>query len=91
MKRVLLSVAAILLFAVTVSADNWPMRRGANGDGVCKETDLPLHWSATENVRWKVKLPDRSNSTPVVWSDRIFVTQALEKKNLRTLMCFQRN
>src|SRR5262249_31667583 len=58
--------------------------------GVTKETDLPLTWSATENVRWKVKLPDRGNSTPIVWGNRIFLTQAVEKKDLRTLMCLDR-
>jgi outer membrane protein assembly factor BamB len=90
MKRVLLSAAGVVLFAAAAAADNWPMWRGANGDGVTRETDLPLTWSATENVRWKVKLPDRGNSTPVVWGNRIFLTQAVEKKNLRTLMCLDR-
>jgi outer membrane protein assembly factor BamB len=66
------------------------MWRGPSGDGVCKETDLPLKWDKDENVRWKIKLPDRGNSTPVIWGERIFVTQAIEKKNLRTLMCLQR-
>src|SRR6476646_8392606 len=90
MKRLLLTAAAAVLFCAAASADNWPMWRGANGDGVTKETDLPLKWSATENVRWKVQLPERGNSTPIVWGDRIFLTAAIEKKNLRTLMCFDR-
>jgi outer membrane protein assembly factor BamB len=66
------------------------MWRGASGEGFTRETDLPLKWDEKENVRWKIKLPDRGNSTPIVWGERIFVTQAIEKKNLRTLMCFQR-
>jgi outer membrane protein assembly factor BamB len=40
---------------------------------------LPLHWSTTENVRWKVPLLDAGNSTPVIWGERIFITQASEK------------
>jgi outer membrane protein assembly factor BamB len=90
MRRLLLSVAAAVLFVAAASADNWPMWRGPTADGVTKETDLPLKWSATENVRWKVKLPDRGNSTPVIWGNRIFLTQAIEKKHLRTLMCLDR-
>ena len=36
------------------------------------------------------KLPDRGNSTPVVWGDRIFVTQAIESEHWRGLFCFDR-
>lgn len=86
----MLSVMVLLLFAAAGSADNWPMWRGAAGDGVTKETDLPLKWDQNENVRWEIKLPDRGNSTPIIWGDRIFLTQAIEKKNLRTLLCLRR-
>jgi outer membrane protein assembly factor BamB len=60
-------------------ADNWPAWRGPDGQGHSSEKRLPLTWSQTENVRWKVPLPDAGNSTPVVWNDRIFVTQASDK------------
>ena len=50
-----------------------------------------MHWSGRENVRWRTPLPDRGNSTPVVWGDRVFVTQAIEKEHRRTLMCFARS
>jgi len=72
------------------SAENWPNWRGPDGTGVSHETDLPLKWSPTENIRWHVPLPDRGNSTPVVWGDRVFITQPVEKENRRTLMCFDR-
>src|SRR5437762_1992453 len=90
MSRTLCAGAFLFLYAGWASADNWPAWRGANADGTTQETNLPLNWSATENVRWKVKLPDRGNSTPVIWGDRIFLTQAIEKKKLRTLMCLHR-
>ena len=77
----------IVLFFVS-SAANWPMWRGANGDGTCSESDLPLKWSATENVLWKTRLPEGGNSTPVVWGDKVFVTQAVEKDGRRLLLCF---
>ncbi len=57
---------------------------------MAKEMNLPLRWSATENVRWKVALPDRGNSTPIVWNERVFVTQAIEKEGRRLLLCFAR-
>lgn len=46
-----------LLVASPLSAADWLQFRGPNGSGVNTETGLPLKWSATENVIWKVKLP----------------------------------
>ena len=54
----------------------WPAWRGPTGQGVSEETNLPVTWSTTDNIRWKVALPEAGNSTPVIWGDRIFVTQA---------------
>ena len=71
-------------------AGNWPGWRGPGGDGVSDEKNVPLRWSGKENVRWRAPLPDRGNSTPVVWGDRVFVTQAVEKDHRRNLMCFAR-
>ncbi|MCI0535236.1 MAG: PQQ-like beta-propeller repeat protein [Verrucomicrobiales bacterium] len=86
------SLAALLfgLIVHSASADNWPTWRGPTGMGLSPEADLPMHWSATENIRWKTPLPESGNSTPVVWGNRIFVTQALKKENRRNLMCFNR-
>lgn len=84
-------VLALLIAPVSLlPAANWPMWRGANGDGTCPERDLPEKWSATENVAWKVRLPDRGNSTPVVWGGKVFITQAVEKEGRRLLLCFDR-
>ncbi len=71
-------------------AGNWPAWRGPHGDGHCPETDLPLKWSPTENVRWKVALPADGNSTPAVWGDRVFLTQATERGRRRALLCLDR-
>lgn len=89
MKRTLLLLSA-LCSPLSAFADNWPMWRGANGDGTCSESKLPLKWSQTENVLWKVALPERGNSTPVVWGDKVFVTQAIEKEGKRLLLCFDK-
>jgi outer membrane protein assembly factor BamB len=81
-------LATTLAVACNASAANWPAWRGANGDGISTEKNLPLKWSADENVRWRVPLPEPGNSTPIVWGDHIFVTQPLGER--RTLMCFNR-
>lgn len=79
-----LSIPALAL------AENWPQWRGPQGTGVSPESNLPLEWSPTKNVRWKAKLPERGNSTPIVWGDKIFVTQSIEKEQRRTLLCLDR-
>src|SRR2546428_826920 len=76
--------------AASIRAGHWPAWRGPEGTGVSPERNLPLHWTTNENVRWRGPLPERGNSAPVVWANRVFVTQAIEKEGRRTLMCFER-
>ena len=78
------------LWLAPCQAENWPAWRGPLGNGECRETDVPLTWSADQNVKWKVPLPEPGNSTPIVWGDRIFVTQATEKGTRRSLICFNK-
>ncbi len=82
-----LFLAAVLL--TPAPAANWPAWRGdAAGSGITPEKTLPLKWSATENVRWKTPLPERGNSTPIVWENRVFITQAVGEQRL--VICFDR-
>jgi len=71
-----------------VRAENWPQWRGPTLNGVSAETNLPVRWSPTENIAWKLALPAWSGSTPIVWSDRIFLNVA-ENGNL-SLWCVDR-
>ena len=81
----LLTLPAALFAA---GATHWPAWRGPLGTGITAETNLPVKWSKTENVRWRVPLPERGNSTPIVWGGRIFLTQSIGNK--RTLRCVDR-
>jgi outer membrane protein assembly factor BamB len=78
----------MVLSGLMVRAADWPAWRGATGIGVCSERALPVQWSATDNVRWRVALPEAGNSTPIVSRGKVFVTQAVGER--RTLMCFDR-
>ena len=77
MRNRLLS-AALLCAALTVhlSAENWPQWRGPTRNGISNEKNLPVKWSQTENVLWKLPMPALSGSTPIVWGDRIFLNVA---------------
>lgn len=73
MKRACLLLSMLMCTAAATGAENWPQWRGAQGNGISEETDLPIRWSKTENIAWKLPLPPRSGSTPVVWGSRIFL------------------
>lgn len=70
--------------------DNWPAWRGASGNGVTGERDLPIKFGPLENIHWKVKLPEAGNSTPIIWGDRVFVTCPVDGGKVRCLICFDR-
>ena len=81
-----LYAAALLIFVLTpgglltaqASADRfWPQWRGPFATGVSRTATPAVEWSETKNVRWKVPIPGRSSSTPVIWGDRIFLLTAV--------------
>jgi outer membrane protein assembly factor BamB len=57
-------------------AENWPQWRGPSLNGISGEKSLPVKWTTTENIAWKLPLPAWSGSTPIVWGDRIFLNVA---------------
>jgi outer membrane protein assembly factor BamB len=60
-----------------VAASEWPMWRGPLGTGVAPAANPPLEWSETKNVTWKVEIPGRGSSSPVIWDDRVFLLTAI--------------
>jgi outer membrane protein assembly factor BamB len=39
--------------------------------------DAPVEWSDTKNVAWRVPIPGRGFSSPIIWGDKIFLTTAV--------------
>lgn len=86
------------MFAVVAAlpavAAPWPSWRGPTGDQVAADGAYPLHWSwskdGSRHVAWRAELPEPGNSSPVVWGDQVFVTQAIGDGRRRTVMCFDR-
>jgi hypothetical protein len=69
---------ALLLLpcALFAAADDWPRWRGPNNDGMARG-DVPLEWSDTKNIAWRLPDPGRGFSSPVIWGDKIFLTTAV--------------
>jgi outer membrane protein assembly factor BamB len=71
--RVLAVVVLVMLSAMRGAAEPWPQWRGPSLNGISAEKNLPTKWSTTENVTWKLKTPEYSGSTPIVWGDHVFL------------------
>jgi len=68
------AIALCGMVTPTVLAEaNWPRFRGVSC-GVVEDAVLPISWSSTENVVWKVDVLGRGWSCPVVWGDKVFLT-----------------
>ena len=80
----------IVLLSPNTRAGDWPGWRGPKGDGHSDEKNVPTKWSETENLAWKVAVPGKGHSSPVIWGDRVFLTTALEAEQQRVLLCLDR-
>lgn len=56
-----------------------------------RTTDYPDAWSDSMNVKWKVPVPGRGNSSPIVWGDRIFFSTAYNDGAKLSLLCYRRS
>lgn len=87
---ILAAWALLSAAALTAGAANWPTWRGPHGDSTTEDTGFPDRWSAEDGVAWKAPLPGPGNASPIVWEDRVFVTQATEEDHRREVWCFDR-
>jgi outer membrane protein assembly factor BamB len=55
----------------------WLQWRGPSGTGVSPTAQPPIHWSEAKNVRWKIGVPGKGHSTPIVWGQRVYLTTAI--------------
>ena len=78
-KRFGLLACFVVLHGSICEGDGWPMFRGPLGNGAVADARLPLHWSETNNVLWKIAVPHSGWSSPVVQGDQIWVTSATVK------------
>lgn len=93
---IILRSLALVIIALQVTAavsDDWPAFRGPVGNGSTKDTSqIPLKWTNTENVRWKMKMPKQGNGSPIVSNGRVFVTCAKDDEGKqRSLYCLDRS
>lgn len=101
-------VRVVSLFTLMVSscsaiafASDWTQFRGPGGLGISDEKGMPVKWSSTDNIAWKVELPGPGASSPIVVGQRVFLTcytgyglepaQGDPQELRRHLLCFDRS
>ena len=99
--RLRISCAVVLMammadsgaFTAVAVAENWPAWRGPRGDGTSNEKDLATTWNgeSAKNILWRVPIPGRGHSSPIVWEDRVLVTTCIEERTERLLLCLDRD
>ncbi len=78
----------VLLFLVCcasvgeeIASGNWPRWRGPDATGSSATGKYPVSWDAKKNMTWKVELPGRGCSTPIVWNRQIILTTPIGEKD----------
>jgi len=75
--RFILFLCLFMVVSTSAKDLNWPTWRGPTSNGVAPEGNPPIEFSEDLNVRWKIAIPGKGLSTPVVWDDQIFITTAV--------------
>jgi outer membrane protein assembly factor BamB len=70
--------------------ENWPDFRGPTGDGQSGASGVPLTWSETQNVKWKLPIHGQAWSSPVVWGNQVWVTTAPPAGHELSALCVDR-
>jgi outer membrane protein assembly factor BamB len=80
-----LTIALAMTKHAPAGDGNWPRFRGPNGAGVSDDV-IPAVWTE-KDYAWKIEVPGKGHSSPVVWGDSVFVTAADEDAGERSLLC----
>jgi len=76
---VLFLLTAVCTHALAAGADDsWPTWRGPAATGTAARGNPPVTWSESENIKWKVEIPGKGHSSPVIWGDKMFLQTAID-------------
>ena len=73
LRHTLLGLSLVALACLNSNAADWSRFRGPNGSGV-SAAPVPVEFGAEKNMAWKIKLPGRGVSSPIIVGDKVFVT-----------------
>jgi outer membrane protein assembly factor BamB len=80
-KRLIFSIVfiAILYFGSlnVLAQNNWPQWRGPDANGLLLSGDPPIEFGENKNLEWKIELPGKGNSTPIIWENQLYILTAI--------------
>lgn len=85
----LLYLAALCI--LSNATENWDQFRGPGEDGRAENAGLPTVWNEERNVAWKTPLQGKAWSSPVVWGDRVWVTNANVEGTKLSVLCLNKS
>ena len=91
MKQAMIILGISWLATSVLKAEDWPQFRGPNAQGRSAESNLPVQWSATDNIAWKTPIPGESWSSPIVWGNHVFLTSAMGNGESCHVIAIDRN
>ena len=74
MKNALTALLTVMLTANAVFAADWTGFRGPRSSGVSSSKGVPTTWDDSKNLKWKLELPGKGYSSPIVVGDSVYVT-----------------
>ncbi|MAG57959.1 MAG: hypothetical protein CMJ83_16870 [Planctomycetes bacterium] len=81
--RVLAWIVVCVPLAV---AQDWGRFKGPDGAGLSGAPSVPVSFTM-DDVNWRVPLPGKGHSSPVIWKGRIFLTCNGAKAGTRSVVC----
>ncbi|MEX2215065.1 MAG: PQQ-binding-like beta-propeller repeat protein [Phycisphaeraceae bacterium] len=91
MQRTLSIILIALVSSAALAEDrnqprSYPRWRGADASASVTGGDYPVQLTDAKNLAWKIELPGKGCSSPVVWGDAIVITCPVEEQD--ALMSF---
>ena len=77
-KLMFLAACAALQHHLTAASLPWPQFRGPDGQGHSSAKNIPVEWSESKNVTWKMPVPGEGWSSPVIGAGQIWMTSSQE-------------
>ena len=86
--RILLTFTIVMSGAVvsTLAQSNWPQFRGLGGGVIADTEAVPESWGPDENIAWKIDIPGRAWSSPIVWEEHVFVLTVMPASSEDSLL-----
>ena len=64
----------LLMAPCLIQAEDWSGFRGPGSQGVSSDEKVPVEWSDEKNLKWKLELPGKGFSSPIVVGKQVLVT-----------------